>query len=306
VKGAATIVLALAITAAGASQAVASPGDDARISTETFDIGFNDDESATAFCDAGQTATGGGFGTETPPPVNVGINVSAPTDATELPSHTRTGDRPVTWQASAYSGVASDEEMKVLAICSATAHTRLVVKSFSVPPSGIKTQVVSCPNGQSALGGGLGLATNPLNGVYVKASGPLAKRGGFGSAVDGATPKRWEVAVYNGYSVKRKFQAIVICSKRVTPKLVTDKTPVNQFDEVELSASCPAGQIAFGGGVLIKGKPSADLQISEDGPLSAAGTTAGTVDGDAAVSWDGDVYSRSSKARTFKTLAVCG
>lgn len=233
------------------------------------------------------------------------INVSAPVNKTELPGRTRTGDKATNWFASAYSGSGSQEDMKVFAICSASSDARLHVATFSVPPSKTKSKIVSCPHGQHALGGGLGIATSPASGVYEEGSGPLDKSKSVGGTSTGDAPRAWEVAVYNGFGVSRKFQALVICSKQTKPHIVADEVPVATSTDVEVAANCPAGQRALGGGVLPLGKPSVDLQFEENGPLAAGGTTATTTDGDVPVAWDGDVYSRSANTRSYKTLAVC-
>ncbi len=290
---------------AGGTLASANPADDARVQTGDFTLSFNNDGGATAYCPPGSTATGGGFGTVDPPPLNVAINVSAAVNKTELPGMTHTGDRAREWYAFAYSGAGSDENMKVFAICSASTDARVVVASFSVPPSMTKSKVVSCPQGRRALGGGLGIATSPISGIYEEGSGPLSKSMSVSGTSTGDSPRAWEVAAYNGFDVARTFQAIAICSKSARPEIVVSRVPVAPSADVEVASSCPAGRPALGGGVLVVGKPSPELQFEESGPLSAAGTTAGTVDGDVAVSWDGDVYNRSSTTRSFETLAVC-
>ena len=310
VGGPPRVVLALTLAGAailglGAAPALAAPGDDATVQTSTFTLSFNNDGGSTAFCPGGTTETGGGFGTVTPPPLNVAINVSQPVNKTELPGHTRTGDRPRDWVVSAYSGSGSTEDMKAFAICSASADARLRVANFSVPPSKTKSTVVSCPRGQRALGGGLGIATTPVSGVYEEGSGPLSKSKTVSGTSTGDSPRAWEVAAYNGFDVARTFQALVICSKTAKPHIVASKVPVASNTDVEVASTCPAGQRALGGGVLVSGKPTTDLQFEESGPLSAAGTTAGTIDGSVPVSWDGDVYNRSAATRSFTTLAVC-
>jgi hypothetical protein len=296
------VLAGAAALALGAAPALAAPADDATVQTGTFSLNFNNDGGTTAFCPTGTTATGGGFGTVKPPPLNVAINVSAATNSTELPVETHTGDRASDWYAFAYSGVADTLDMKTLAICSASSRGRLVVASFSVPPSKTKSKIVSCPKGQRALGGGLGIATSPISGVYEEGSGPLSASG---HTTTGASPRAWKVAAYNGFGAARKFQALVVCSKAAKPHIVASTAPVAPNADVELASSCPAGQRATGGGVLVSGKPTSELQFEENGPLSAAGTTAGTVDGSVPVAWDGDVYNRSTSTRSFTTLAVC-
>jgi hypothetical protein len=294
---------ALALAAAPAAHAAA--GDDATIQTSDLTLSFNNEGGSTASCPTGQTATGGGLGTVTPPPVNVAINVSAATNKTELPGLTRSGDKARTWYSFAYSGSGSTEDMKVLAICSASAGGRLRVATFSVPPSKTKAKTVSCPKGQRALGGGLGLATQPVSGTYEEGSGPLAKGKGVGGTTTGDVPRAWRVAAYNGFSATRQFQAMVICSKTAKPRIVASAAPVATNTDVELNSQCPAGQVATGGGPLALGKPTVELEFAQSTPLSAAGTVAGTLDGSTPVSWDGDVYNRSAQTRTYKLFAVC-
>jgi len=299
------VLAGIAILVAGVSLALASPANDAKVHVGDFSVSFNDDESDVAFCPPHTTATGGGFGTVTPPPLNVAINVSGPVNDTEIPGQTHSGDRARVWFASAYSGNGSQVEMKVFAICSASSDAKLRVANFSVRPRETTSKVVSCPKGQHALGGGLNIATSPISGVYEEGSGPLSAKKSVGQTSTGDVPSAWGVAAYNGFGVTRRFQALVICSKTVKPHIVADKVPVAPTSDVEVAANCPPGQRALGGGVLVLGKPTTDLQFTENGPLSSAGTTAGTVDGDVPVAWDGDISSRATKTRAFKTLAVC-
>lgn len=294
-----------AVVLAGPSLALASPADDAKVHVGEFSLSFNNDESDIAYCPAHTTATGGGFGTVNPPPLNVAINISGPVDETGLPGQTHSGDRARVWFASAYSGSGSQEDMKVFAICSASSDARLRVASFKVPPGRTRSNIVSCPRGQRALGGGLNIATSPVSGVYEEGSGPLSSEKSVSAVSTGDSPRAWEAAAYNGFSVTRKFQALVICSKTLKPHLAVSKVPVASNSDVEVAAKCPPGKRALGGGVLVYGMPTPQLQFVENGPLNAGGTTAGTVDGDVAVSWDGDVYNRTARSRHFKTLAVC-
>jgi hypothetical protein len=134
---------------------------------------------------------------------------------------------------------------------------------------------------------------------------PLSKEKTFGGTSTGDSPRAWGVAAYNGFGVTRKFQAFVICSKQTRPHIVAAKVPVAPNSNVEVTADCPPGQRALGGGVLVGGKPTVSLQFVESGPLGAGGTTAGTDDGDVPVAWDGDIGNSTSKTRSFKTLAVC-
>jgi hypothetical protein len=300
-----TMLATAAALVLGAAPALASPGDDATVQTGTFTLDFNNDGGTTAFCDQGTTATGGGFGTVTPPPVNAAINVSAPVDATELPSHTRTGSRAANWYSWAYSGIPASTDMKALAVCSGSSDGRLVVASFKVPSSKTRTKTVSCPGHQRALGGGLGIASQPISGVYEAGSGPLSESNTVAGTVTGSTPVAWRVAAYNGFRVTRKFQALVVCSKTARPRIVASTTPLMPNEDVELASNCPGAERAIGGGVLQLGKPSVSLQISENAPVGVAGTIAGTTDGSVPVSWVGDVYNRLSTTRSFTTFAVC-
>ncbi len=302
--------LALALVAAttlafGAVPALADPADDATVEASDFTLSFNNDGGTDAFCPRGTTATGGGFGTITPPPLNVAINVSAPVNKTGLPSLTRTGDRAREWLVSVYSGVADTIDMRAFAICSTSSLARLRVATFSVPSSKTRSKVVSCPKRQRALGGGLGLATAPISGVYEEGSGPVSKDKTVNGTSTGDSPRAWRVAAYNGFPATRKFQALVICSKTTAPHIVASQVPVAPNTDVHVASNCPAGQRALGGGILVLGKPTPELQFVENGPLGVAGTTAGTLDGSVPVAWDGDVYNRTNTTRSYKTLAVC-
>ena len=279
-----------AILLLGGTLAGASPAGDAKVQTGDFTLSFNNDGGATAFCPPGRTATGGGFGTVDPPPLNVAINVSAPVNKTELPGRTRTGDRARAWYVFAYSGAGSEENMKVFVICSASKDARVRVASFSVPPSTTRSKVVSCPRGQRALGGGLGIATSPISGVYEEGSGPLSRSNSSVSGTStGDAPRAWEVAAYNGFGVARSFQALVICS-RARGRTSLPRVSLSLPTTASRSPRAPGGPARALRRGPRAGQADPELQLVESGPLSASGTTAGTVDGDVAVSWDGDVY----------------
>ncbi len=294
-----------ATLALGAAPAVGDPADDATVEATDFTLSFNNDGGTDVFCPRGSTATGGGFGTITPPPLNVSINVSAPVNNTQLPGLTRTGDRARQWLVSVYSGTPSTEDMRAFAICSTSSLARLRVATFSVPSIKTKSKVVSCPRGQRALGGGLGIATTPISGVYEEGSGPVSKDKTVDGTSTGDSPRAWRVAAYNGFPATRTFQALVICSKTTRAHIVASEVPAAPSTDVEVASNCPAGQRALGGGILVLGKPTVELQFVENGPLGVAGTTAGTVDGSVPIAWDGDVHNRSDTTRSFKTLAVC-
>ena len=290
----------------GAVPAPAAPGDDAVLSTGEVTLTFNSSSSADAYCDHG-TAIGGGVGTVDPPQLlNMSINVSAPLDNTDIPGQTRSGDKPRDWYASMYSGEGSDETVKVFAICSKSAKAKLKVKSFKVKPAGTTSATVSCPKGQRALGGGMDIATAPQDGLYEVESGPLAKRGGSGAVKSGDSPRRWQVAVYNGYGVSRRYRAMAICSTQVKPEIEVTKTSVDPNQTQEDTAACPGGTRAFGGGVLLLGNLTAELQLGQNTPLDVGGTVAASSDGDVPVFWDAAFYNRTAKTRDFKVLAVCG
>ena len=291
--------------ALGAAPALADPADDATVEATDFTLSFNSDGGTDAFCPQGSTATGGGFGTIAPPPLNVAINLSAPVNKTQLPGRTRTGDRARQWLVSVYSGVPDTEDMRAFAICSTSSLARLRVATFPVPSSKTKSKVVSCPKRQRALGGGLGIATAPISGVYEEGSGPVSKEKTVDGTSTGDSPRAWRVAAYNGFPATRTFQALVICSKTTRPHIVASQVPVAPSTDVEVASNCPVGQRALGGGILVLGKATVELQFEENGPLGVAGTTAGTVDGSVPVAWDGDVFNRTDTTRSFKTLAVC-
>jgi hypothetical protein len=208
---------------------------------------------------------GGGFGT-VDPAINESINVSGPVDGTGLTARTRTGDRPREWYPGAYSGSGNDQEFKSFAICSASAKARLRVATFTVPLGKTRSKVVSCPRGKHALGGGLGLATSPVEGVYEESSGPLDRSGQTGSTNTGDVARKWRVAVYNGLAPNLAFKALVICSSQGSPKIVSENVNVGPFEDVEATALCPAGKRALGGGVSVIGRPTVNLQHEANGP----------------------------------------
>jgi hypothetical protein len=299
-------VLVVALLGLSAESALAAPGDDATLTTTDVPLSFNSASAGTATCDGGAGATGGGVGVVNPLPLNLAINVSAPLDNTEVVGRTQTGDKPRAWHASEYSGAASNETARISAVCSSSAKVRLSVKTFKAASLKTTTATVSCPKGQRALGGGMDIATSPQDGLYEEASGPLPKHGDASSVATGDSPRRWMVAVYSGFGVKRTYRAVAICSANVRPKIVTAEATVGPNAFEENTAACPGGTLALGGGVLPLGRPRSDLQLVQNTPLGPDGTVAGTTDGQPPAFWDAEFLNRGDQPRDFNVLAVCG
>ncbi|MFN8160899.1 MAG: hypothetical protein U0R52_07645 [Solirubrobacterales bacterium] len=295
----------LALTAVGLASA--SPGQDAGVRSSSFELLFNNDGSSVVSCPPGSVAVGGGLGVAAGPPgvPNSAINVSGPVNASQLTSHTKSGDAARGWYASAYSGTASEVDFKTFAICSRSSAARLRVRSFAIGPGRTRTAIVSCPPHQRALGGGLGVSDGQENGVYQISSGPLAGSGGVASANTGDVARRWMVSAYNGFPAKRSFKAMVTCARTGNARIVSDKVDVNPNDSTEIAAACPPADRALGGGLSILGSPTPLLDVISDGPQGPSGTTATTMDGDLVRYWDGSVYNRAPAVRFFKVFAIC-
>jgi hypothetical protein len=292
----------LAITLAGL--AWASPGQDAKISASTFQVVFANEGDGDAECPQGQVATGGGFLSTAVPPGSI-INVSGPVDQTGLTSRTKTGDMARGWYASAYSRSPDDNVDKVFAICSPSTSARVQVGSFKVPFGKTARGSVSCPRGQRALGGGLGVGDGPAQAVYEASSGPLDENGKVTTTGTGDVARGWYAAAYNGTNATRTFKVIAICARASDATIVADEVNVDPITAVEVAAPCPPGKRALGGGVSVLGTPSTELEINLNGPQDATGQTATTDSGDVPVSWDGAVYNSSDRVRFYKTFAIC-
>ena len=287
-----------------AALAWATPGQDARISASSFQVVFANEGDGTAQCPQGQVAVGGGFLSTATPPGSI-INLSGPVDETGLTSRTKSGDMARGWYASAYSRSPEDNIDKVFAVCSPSTSARIRIGTFKVPFGKTARGSVSCPRGQRALGGGLGIGDGPAYALYEASSGPLDENGKVATTETGDVARGWYAAAYNGTPTTRTFKVLAICARSSDARIVAEKVNVDPVTTVEIAAPCPSGQRALGGGVSVLGTPTEQLEINLNGPQDATGQTAMTDTGDVPVFWDGAVYNSSERVRFYKTFAIC-
>src|SRR5262249_51170027 len=122
----------------------------------------------------------------------------------------------------------------------------------AIAASGSAERVV-CPNGATALGGGTNVTGNP--GAFLSATGPLIDDGTADGArllsqPDGQAARAigWRGAIRN--PVTERFGTVVaICQGGVATKTYVASTTIAAGDTGNARSICPAGQVAFGGGV---------------------------------------------------------
>lgn len=141
-----------------------------------------------------------------------------------------------------------------------------VVTATSTPVSdGFVSQSVACPSGQVALGGGASFT-----------DGTGAPRDGmvFSSVPTGDPPAGWaasgstQYTTTGGLGAADRLQVYAVCAARDGLSVATSASGTLAGDFVSMPASCPDGQIGFGGGAMFTatdGGPR-DGMLMNDGP----------------------------------------
>jgi hypothetical protein len=161
-----------------------------------------------------------------------------------------------------------------------------------------------CPGDKRAVGGGIVQSGAPDE-HFVQASGPLDATGTTAETKDGDVAKQWYASVLNdeGFGFA-DFRVFAICSATSDATVEATNLSVASGRSGEAFAVCPGGKRAVGGGVVQSG-PAFRLRVRVSGPLDAAGTTAGTKDGDVAKQWYAAVRNTSSSGVNVKVFAMC-
>jgi hypothetical protein len=252
-------------------------------------------------CPHGERALSGGV-VQDGSPDNVVLRASGPLDASGKLAKTRDGDRPVKWYAAVSNQDTSPIDVSFFVVC-APADVIVETSSFKMPQGDGKQKSVACPGARRAVGGGV-IRTGASYGVsYVKQDGPTDADGTFASTEDGDVPKAWLSAMQN-QGTNKPFKAFAVCAKGSGGTLGVVEGQVTSGTG-DLSAECPSGERAIGGGVLHDQSPNADFSLSPTGPLDDTGTPSGTGAGDVPRSWYGGLASISGNMANFKVLAVC-
>jgi hypothetical protein len=220
---------------------------------------------------------------------------------------------PSRWVVTAENTGAAQHQLAVVGICMSGARTIELAILDAAAASGSGQRVV-CPNGVSALGGGTGVSGNP--GPVLSATGPLIDDGTADGArllnqPDGQAARAigWRGAIRNPGS-ERFGDVVAVCQGGVETKTYVASTTIAAGDTGNARSICPAGQVAFGGGVdddddfhmvVTSSSPlfddgSPDGQRSINAPLGANPAPFG---------WFGSARNLDGSPHTLKVAAIC-
>src|SRR5581483_2879530 len=188
----------------------------------------------TATCAAGTRAVGGGVVRITPlaggDPGLLGPNVvtSEPLDQTGLTAATETGTVARSWAASVIlsSGNAS-LEYRVLALCSAGSDATVQSQRFTAKDcvGCPQTATVTCPAGQRALSGGVGLISSASGFGRLFQSAPANESGNPATTATGDVPRSWSANVNHfAGGDENEYRLTAICAAAAPAATTTTPT----------------------------------------------------------------------------------
>jgi hypothetical protein len=166
-----------------------------------------------ADCEPGERALSGGLGQQIGPD-STALQVSNPLDETNVVAETTDGDVARGWFVSARHSEGIGRMYFTYVVCSASSRATLQVTPFTVNHGQSGQQVVMCPTGERALGGGLGTTGGRLGSMGFSA--PVDENGAA-NIVTGSIPRGWFVDVYNITGTTQTYHAYVTCEGPTPP-----------------------------------------------------------------------------------------
>ena len=179
--------------------AICSATSDATVEAKALPLADNSNGAASATCQAGTRAIGGGVGQTGVITGAFGTVLQAgPLDETGATKSTESGDTARSWYAEIYN-YAGAHEYRVFALCSAGSNATIEAKAVSVG-AGRTAQaadaIVQCQPGQRALGGGTIIVAGPDYLTAVQQSGPVDETGQTATTTSGEVARSWSVSVF--------------------------------------------------------------------------------------------------------------
>lgn len=297
-----------AVTSATPSAGPASPIAQLTTVIASSTVNAGTDGAVSVGCPAGMVAISGGVD-----PANIGtmtVGASAPTFGGMSMFALADGsyDGPDGWRARVINNDSSAATIKVGVVCASMAGVRAVVGSNSAPAGSHSTESVVCPPGRVAVGGGIHPAG--VVSLTVTSSSPLIGSSRTFSVTNGtyAAPNGWFGAVRNDDATPRTFKVGVICARESAVNLSTVVSSVAIGGSGGADAryvNCPAGQIAFGGGV-----DPADLDsmmITSTGPAVTGDRLQLLPDGTYGdpSGWYGAARNELATSKNLRVAAIC-
>ena len=202
------------------------------------------------------------------------------------------------------------------AICAPFAATTVVGDVLFIPTSGAGSGRVLCPEGSFATGGGIDFPEDSA--TVTVADGPVLDDGSTNgvrlvSVPDGAAaaPIGWRGAgrFLQGSVLQSTARVAVVCAPTPLTTQVASVT-VPAYTQAATRALCPAGTVAYGGGVDDDDPDSALLTatapVFDDGTPNGQRLISRPNGADAApIGWFGSIRNDDALDHTLKVAAIC-
>lgn len=290
------------------SPALAAPGDDAALVAVPFSALSTSTPGGTvtnktATCPTGERIVGGGSGPGGPvDPSYLSLRVSGPFDETGTTAATVDGDVARIWSASignAYPTMGTNYPERIFANCS-TNSDAVIEATTATAPGGFTMATSMCSSGTRAIGGGFATFSGDSDFV-LRASAPVDETGSVDNTFDGDIARGWSVLVSNGAAAS--IDVYALCSQGSDATVVTNSFFADPVKETTVTANCPIGERALGGGAGTTTAPGPYLTSSA--PVAAGRDTAGTMNGDVARGWSASVFNSGGPSARYLTFALC-
>jgi len=209
-----------------------------------------------------------------------------------------------------------DHGVAYTAVCAPFAATTVVGAGLFIPTSGAGGDRVRCPAGSFATGGGIEVPVSPA--TVTVADGPVLDDGSADgvrlvSVADGAAaaPIGWRGA--GRFVQSSVFQSTAQVAAVCVPTPLTTQVAsvtVPAFMQAATRALCPAGTVAYGGGIDDDDPDSALLTatapVFDDGTPNGQRLISRPNGADAApIGWFGSIRNDDALDHTLKVAAIC-
>jgi hypothetical protein len=195
--------------------------------------------------------------------------------------------------------------LSVIAYAGAGDDAHFLVHQQSAPNAGGQvSDTLTCPTGELALGGGVRYFSFPKD-IFIRAGGPVNEVNNL--LENGGVPHRFKSTVNNLGDQPKTMISYAICSANTDATVVRATTftalkGAGDFPNGRATATCPAGQVAIGGGVYPE-NPDYSGFIMANGPVDETSSVSSTFDGDTPRGWL--AAARGSEGDTFRVYVIC-
>ncbi len=222
--------------------------------------------------------------------------------------------QPLFW-VNARNTAPADHLLVTASVCAPFAATTIVGNGIVVPVTGSGAERVACPEGTFASGGGIDMSNSEL---FVSSNAPVLDDGSADGARITAVPDG-PAAAPIGWRATARFpdppvlesvaQAAVVCvATPLATQIASITVPGGGQDSTR--ALCPAGTVAYGGGVDDDGVGAtivtATAPVFDDGTANGQRLVFRPAGIDAApIGWFGSIRNDDTSDHVLKVAAIC-